>query len=88
MTQYVLRCCQILRGVQSPVELENHVRRLAAESGYDREILMRQIGVSPPTQTDAPKPRLRPRQEEADAAQTAQRALLTLLCEGLSLIHI
>ena len=43
---------------------------------------MRQIGVSPPAQTDAPKPRLRLRQEEADAAQTAQRALLTLLCEG------
>ena len=82
MTQYVLRCCQILRGVRSPVELENHLRRLAAESGYDREILLRQVGASLPAQSGAPRPRLRVRQEEVDAAQTAQSALLTLLCEG------
>ena len=81
MTQYVLRCCQILRGVQSPVELENHLRRLAAESGYDREILLRPIGISPrraPPQSRA----CAPRAETADAADSAQRALLTLLCEG------
>ncbi|MFR5797185.1 MAG: hypothetical protein ACLUI3_17700 [Christensenellales bacterium] len=82
MTQYVLRCCQILRGVRSPVELENHLRRLAAESGYDREILLRQVGASLPAQPGAPRPRLRVRQEEVGAAQTAQSALLTLLCEG------
>lgn len=82
MTQYVLRCCQILRGVQSPVELENHLRRLSTESGYDREILLRQIGVSLPAQSAAAKPRLRAPRETASAADSAQRALLTLLCEG------
>ena len=82
MTQYVLRCCQILRGVQSPVEMENHLRRLAAESGYEREILLRQIGASAPAPQNAPKPRPRLRREEVSAAEMAQRVLLTLLCEG------
>ena len=82
MTQYVLRCCQILRGVQSPVEMENHLRRLAAESGYDREILLRQIGVSQPAQPAAPKARPRSRFEEPGAGEAAQRVLLTLLCKG------
>ena len=82
MTQYVLRCCQILRGVHSPVELENHLRRLAAESGYDREVLLRQVGVSAPAPSEAPKQRLRMPRGQADAGETAQRALLTLLCEG------
>ena len=44
---------------------------------------MRQIGVfAARADGRAPSRVCAPRQEEADAAQTAQRALLTLLCEG------
>ena len=47
MTQYALRCCEILKKVKSPIEMENHLRRLVNETGYDREILLRQIGATP-----------------------------------------
>ncbi|HIS03467.1 MAG TPA: DNA primase [Candidatus Pullichristensenella avicola] len=80
-TQYALRCCQILRGVQNPVEMENHLRRLVAETGYDREILLQQIGVSAPAREERPRA-LRPRGSTGENASAAERALLTLLSEG------
>lgn len=82
MTQYALKCCAILKNVKNPVELENHLRRLANETGYDREILMRQIGVSAPAQSEAPR---RARREYAPAVSEevlAERALITLLSRG------
>lgn len=44
MTQYAMRCCEILKKVKSPIEAENYLRRLAGETGYDRETLLAQIG--------------------------------------------
>lgn len=86
MTQYALRCCEVLRKVKSPVEMENHLRRLVSQTGYDREILLRQIGVAAASSTAAQQGRqLRPRGGEAsraDDALLAERALLTLLAEG------
>ena len=83
MTQYALRCCEILKKVANPVEMENHLRRLVNQTGYDREILLRQIGVT------AAKPssmrELRPRQaqkERPDDVCLAERAFLTLLSDG------
>ena len=82
MTQYALKCCQILRGVQSPVEMENHLRRLAAETGYDREILLRQIGASALAPQERPRA-FRPRSRAAaDAPSAAECTLLTLLSQG------
>lgn len=83
MTQYALKCCAILKTVKNPIELENHLRRLSHETGYDREILMRQIGVSAPAPTEAPR---RPRREAAETVSDdllAERALITLLNRGL-----
>ena len=83
MTQYALKCCAILKRVKNPIELENHLRRLSHETGYDREILMRQIGVSAPAPTEAPR---RPRREAAETVSDdllAERALITLLSRGL-----
>ncbi len=83
MTQYALRCCEILKKVKNPVEMENHLRRLVNQTGYDREILLRQIGVAA---SSAEKPReYRPRSREQarpDDALLAERVLLTLLAEG------
>lgn len=83
MTKYALDCCAILKRVKNPVEMENHLRRLVNETGYDREILLRQIGVSQPAQTQAGPQRHR-RAAEPVASETAlaEQALITLLAEG------
>ncbi|MBQ8506249.1 MAG: DNA primase [Clostridia bacterium] len=92
MTQYALRCCEILKKVKNPVEMENHLRRLANQTGYDREILLRQIGVAA-ISTQRPR-ELRPRMGEKtrpDDAVLAERVLLTLLAEAaipMEMIHI
>ena len=82
MTQYALRCCAILKAVKNPVEMENHLRRLVNETGYDREILLRQIGVSA-----APRqPAMRQRKVREDApgeSDIAERALLSLMVTGM-----
>ncbi len=55
-TEYAKACANILKAVREPVELENHLRRLALETGFSREVLLMQIGVAPPAQhTQAPK---------------------------------
>ncbi len=41
--QYAIACCGILKRVTSPVELERHVKWLAMETGFSRDVLMRQI---------------------------------------------
>ena len=83
MTQYALRCCEILKKVKNPVEMENHLRRLVNQTGYDREILLRQIGVTaertPATRDHRPRPAQKDRPDEACLAE---RVLLTLLADG------
>ena len=83
MTQYALRCCEVLRKVKNPIEMENHLRRLVNQTGYDREILLRQIGVSAVREDKPGATRRRPvEKERADDALLAERVLLTLLAEG------
>lgn len=84
MTQYALRCCEILKNVKSPIERENHLRRLVNETGYDREILLRQIGVSAPANPHTDRIR-RPRTDrtEASGVDKAERELISMLAAGL-----
>lgn len=83
MTQYVLKACAILKRVKSPVELENHLRRLVNETGYDREILVRQIGVSAPAPTEEPRRPRRPMTPVLDGEILAEQALIAMLARGL-----
>ena len=83
MTQYAMRCCEILRKVKSPIERENHLRRLAAETGYDRETLLGQIGEAAAHAAPARRPaRLGPREGREIEIPAAERAVLTLLADG------
>lgn len=86
LTGYAMDCCRILKAVKNPVELENHLRRLVSETGYDRETLLQQIGASAPAR---PQPARLPRRAYAppapemdDVAALAERSLLTLLASG------
>ncbi len=83
MTQYALRCCAILRRLKSPIEMENHLRRLVNETGYDREILLRQIGA---VLTASAQPGLRrPRSGhgEPTGVEKAEQELISMLASGL-----
>ncbi len=83
MTQYALRCCEILKKVKSPIEMENHLRRLVNETGYDREILLRQIGATLPAQSAAPARRRRGNQSEPSGVEKAEQELISMLAAGL-----
>lgn len=83
LTQYTLRCCEILKKVKNPVEMENYLRRLANETGYDREILLRQIGVI--QQKSSREINRRPRERERTTTEVilAERALISLLAGNM-----
>ena len=86
LTQYSLRCCAILKKVKSPIEMENHLRRLVHETGYDREILLRQIGVTPSSAPEAPRRSFRRSAVEdrkPTGATLAEQALIAMLSEGM-----
>lgn len=89
-TQYALQSCNILKKVKNPVELENHVARLIHDTGFDREVLMRQIGVdvaiaaAAPQQTTVPQRRT-PYQRRVAVPdyEKAERQLLSMLVRDL-----
>ena len=83
MTQYALRCCAILKKVKSPIEMENHLRKLVNETGYDREILLRQIGATLPTGSATPMRRRRGNQSEPGGVEKAEQELISMLAAGL-----
>ncbi len=86
--QYAIACAAILRGVRQPVEVENLLKRLMVETGYSRDVLVRQMGAAAPEKPAYTPP---PRREKLPEAQTpllsdalkAERTLLALLSAGL-----
>ena len=82
MTQYALKCCAILRRVKNPVEMENHLRRLVSETGYDREILLRQIGATASrSMPEVHRPR-RTNERTLSEETMAEQALIALMAAG------
>jgi len=45
-TEYAKACAEILKKVREPVELENYLELLSVQTGFNREVLLAQIGVS------------------------------------------
>lgn len=87
-TQYALAGCNILRGVKNPVELENHVSRLIHDTGFEREVLMRQIGVDaarPAESARVAAPKRAPFRRRASVPdyELAERQLLSMLARDL-----
>ena len=82
MTPYAMRCCEILRKVKDPIVQENHLRRLAQQTGYDREVLLRQIGTVAVKSEPERRSELRPRGARripSEDVPVGEQALLTLL---------
>jgi len=84
-TEYAKACAAFLRNVKEPVELENHVRRLALETGFSREVLLQQIGIAAPAAAKTPAPRREGFAQKAKAASAVDwtaRTLLAVLATG------
>ncbi len=84
-TQYAIACCELLRTVRNPVELENYISRLMIDTGFARDVLIRQIGASAQSAARVERPVRR----EARAArqykdyERAERMLVLLLSARL-----
>lgn len=86
-TQYAVACASILKAVKQPVELENLLQRLMIETGYAREVLLRQIGIAEVARPRYAEPRTSvrdtPTLQKRGERFHAERTLLALLGEGL-----
>lgn len=82
-TGYAIKCCEMLRKVASPVELENYLKRLIVETGFAREILTSQIGVRTPQERKKPERRLDAKPAVETETQRCERQLLMLLSRNL-----
>ena len=87
-TQYAITCCNILKKVKNPVELENYLAKLTVQTGFDREVLLRQIGVhvmtaqeTKPTEKIYPS-RIKKKEEKPDYVK-AEQMLLSMMVSGL-----
>ena len=48
-TEFAKASARILKSVREPVELENHLKQLAVDTGYTREVLLKQMGATKET---------------------------------------
>ncbi|MCE5343245.1 MAG: DNA primase [Eubacteriales bacterium] len=77
-TGYAKASATILRTVREPVELENHLKQLAMDSGFSRDVLLEQIGVSPQKQR-LYVPKREGFRKQADEAKRIDMTACTLL---------
>lgn len=82
MTQYVLNCCDIIRKIANPVQQENYLRRLSNETGYERDVLFRQLGVAPSEKQTIKTPFARGRSDKRPGSKP-EGTLIALIVEGL-----
>lgn len=46
-TEYAKACAKLLKNVREPVELENHLEYLTVQTGFSKDVLSAQIGITP-----------------------------------------
>ena len=49
-TEYAKGCAELLKNVRDPVDLENYLELLSVQTGFSRDVLVAQIGISPQKQ--------------------------------------
>ena len=86
--RYGKAAAELVRPVRDPVELEVYVREICARSGFDRETMMAQIGVTPARSERPPGPaavrtdRTSRAASGQDVSRTAERMAVSLLASG------
>lgn len=84
--EYAKRCAQILSKVREPVELETYLQTLAVQTGFSKDVLRQQMGLSIAEANNAKPPRERiihRRAGDAPAASMPEKTLIALLVSGL-----
>ena len=86
-TEYAKACAPLLKKVPDPVDLENYLELLSVQTGFSRDILVAQIGVSSirqekPNNIPTPRERIIPKRERAMEGLRAEQTLLALLATG------
>ena len=84
--EYAKRCAQILSKVREPVELETYLQTLAVQTGFSKDVLRQQMGLSIAEANNAKPPReriIRSRAGDAPAASMPEKTLIALLVSGL-----
>ena len=84
--EYAKRCAQILSKVREPVELETYLQTLAVQTGFSKDVLRQQMGLSIAEENNAKPPReriIRRRAGDAPAASMPEKTLIALLVSGL-----
>ncbi|MDL2206991.1 DNA primase [Eubacteriales bacterium OttesenSCG-928-N13] len=79
-TEYAIACCNMLKAVKNPVELANHLQRLMLDTGFEKQVLLDQIGTA--LMSKQPKQRVsgrRSRPAELEDYQRAEQGLIRLL---------
>lgn len=85
-TEYAKQCAQILKTVKEPVELENHLEALSVQTGFSREVLLAQIGITPEQVGQHKPPEQRKdysgKQKRLPESYKTEQTLLALLALG------
>lgn len=86
-TEYAKGCAALLRKVREPVELENYLELLSVQTGFTKEVLLAQIGVSPESVGQQHKPEplretLSPKRIRLPEGYRAEQTMLALLATG------
>ena len=84
--EYAKRCAQILSKVREPVELEAYLQTLAVQTGFSKDVLRQQMGLSIAEANNAKPPReriIRRRAGDVPAASMPEKTLIALLVSGL-----
>jgi len=84
VTKYTIECCAILKKLNNAVELENYLRELSTQTGYSREVLLKQIGISVEEKSEV-KPQRAPKVTARVLSESdmAQMQLICLAASGM-----
>ncbi|MBE5783737.1 MAG: DNA primase [Clostridiales bacterium] len=85
-TEYAKKCAEILKKVREPVEMENYLELLHVQTGFSKEVLLAQIGVSSQEMGQhnmaAKRESLTPKRMRLPEGYKTEQTLLALLATG------
>ena len=82
--EYAKRCAQILKKVREPVELESYLQQLTVQTGFSRDVLVMQMGISLPAAPQKAERRATAphRPTEKSEQSMPERTLIALIASG------